>query len=151
MPAACNASTSSSGSDMLITVRKASVFIPRLAICGTLFFAVSQLNHAADIDNAILTKIPQRIEHFIDEQTIAGAVTLVAHDNDIVEFHALGLAIRSSSRKCSSTWRKKESSHCVIPSSSICRNLRTSTSQQMWDQRRLASACPTIPSPFGTF
>jgi CubicO group peptidase (beta-lactamase class C family) len=32
------------------------------------------------------------MKHFIDEQTVAGAVTLVASDSDIVEFDALGMA-----------------------------------------------------------
>ena len=32
------------------------------------------------------------MQHFIDGQTIAGAVTLVAHGGDIVEFNANGMA-----------------------------------------------------------
>lgn len=32
------------------------------------------------------------MKHFIDDQTVAGAVTLVAHGNDIVEFDALGMS-----------------------------------------------------------
>ena len=44
------------------------------------------------MNNAILSQIPQRVQHFIDTQTVAGAVTLVATGSDVVEFHALGMA-----------------------------------------------------------
>lgn len=48
--------------------------------------------HAASVNQTILSQIPQRIKHFIDEGTVAGAVTLVAHGHDSVEFDALGMA-----------------------------------------------------------
>ena len=44
------------------------------------------------VDQAVLAKIPQRMKSFIDRQTVAGAVTLVAHRADIVEFDATGMA-----------------------------------------------------------
>jgi CubicO group peptidase (beta-lactamase class C family) len=44
------------------------------------------------VNTTILSQIPQRIKHFIDEQTVAGTVTLAAHGNDVIEFHALGMA-----------------------------------------------------------
>ena len=44
------------------------------------------------MNHAVLSQIPQRVKHFIDTQTIAGAVTLVAAGGDVVEFHALGMA-----------------------------------------------------------
>jgi CubicO group peptidase (beta-lactamase class C family) len=44
------------------------------------------------VNNAILSQIPQRIKHLVDEQTVAGAVTLIAHSNAVIEFHALGMA-----------------------------------------------------------
>ena len=44
------------------------------------------------MNHTILTQIPQRIKHFIDTQTIAGAVTLVANGSDVIEFDALGMA-----------------------------------------------------------
>ena len=44
------------------------------------------------MNTTILSQIPQRIKHFIDEQTVAGAVTLTAHGNDVIEFHAFGMA-----------------------------------------------------------
>jgi len=63
-----------------------------LAISGTLLPAAGQSTQAIGVNSAILSQIPQRIQHFIDEQTVAGAVTLVSHRNDVVEFHALGMA-----------------------------------------------------------
>jgi CubicO group peptidase (beta-lactamase class C family) len=44
------------------------------------------------MDHDLLSQIPQRMKTFIDQQTVAGAVTLVAHGNDIVEFDATGMA-----------------------------------------------------------
>jgi CubicO group peptidase (beta-lactamase class C family) len=72
---------------MLIGVRNVSLSILLLAISGSLSFAPGQ-----SVNNAILPQIPQQMQHFIDRQTVAGAVTLVAHANDVVEFHALGMA-----------------------------------------------------------
>jgi CubicO group peptidase (beta-lactamase class C family) len=63
-----------------------------LAVCGTLSPAAGQSTHAAGVNNTILSQIPQRIKHFIDTQTVAGAVTLVATGSDVIEFHALGMA-----------------------------------------------------------
>jgi CubicO group peptidase (beta-lactamase class C family) len=74
---------------MLIQVRNAA--FPLI-----LFFlasgANSQSTHPAGVNQTILAQVPQRMKHFIDEQTVAGAVTLIARGNDIVEFHALGMA-----------------------------------------------------------
>jgi CubicO group peptidase (beta-lactamase class C family) len=72
---------------MLIGVRNVSFLILLFLIPGSLFPLAGQ-----SANSAILSQIPQRIQHFIDEQTVAGAVTLVAHGNDVVEFHALGMA-----------------------------------------------------------
>ena len=44
------------------------------------------------IDQDLLAKIPQRMKSFIDRQTVTGAVTLVAHGSNIVEFDATGMA-----------------------------------------------------------
>ncbi len=44
------------------------------------------------MDQEILQQIPQRMKSFVDKQTVAGAVTLVAHGSDIVEFDATGMA-----------------------------------------------------------
>jgi CubicO group peptidase (beta-lactamase class C family) len=73
-------------------VRSASLHIVLLAICGTLLPFTGQSTHAAGVNNAILSQIPQRIKHLVDEQTVAGAVTLIAHGNDVIDFHALGMA-----------------------------------------------------------
>jgi CubicO group peptidase (beta-lactamase class C family) len=55
--------------------------------------AVAQSNtKAAGVDQDVLSKIPQRMKSFVDRQTVAGAVTLVAHGSDIVEFDATGMA-----------------------------------------------------------
>jgi CubicO group peptidase (beta-lactamase class C family) len=43
-------------------------------------------------DQEILQQIPARMKSFIDRHTVAGAVTLVSHGNDIVEFDASGMA-----------------------------------------------------------
>jgi len=73
-------------------VRSPSFHIVLLAVCGILSPAPGQSTHAAGVNNTILSQIPQRIKHFIDTQTVAGAVALVATGSDVVEFHALGMA-----------------------------------------------------------
>jgi CubicO group peptidase (beta-lactamase class C family) len=75
---------------MLIAVRSLPIIL--LAVCGTLSPARGQSAHPEGVNDTILAQIPQRMKHFIDEQTVAGAVTLVAHGGDVVEFHALGMA-----------------------------------------------------------
>ena len=37
-------------------------------------------------------QIPQAMQRFIDQKTVAGAVTLVSHGGNVTEFHALGMA-----------------------------------------------------------
>ena len=73
-------------------MRSVSLYLIFLAIGGTLSLAADDPAHAAGMNGTILSQIPQRIKHFIDEGTIAGAVTLVAHSHDAVEFDALGMA-----------------------------------------------------------
>jgi CubicO group peptidase (beta-lactamase class C family) len=70
-------------------VRKVIVL---LFVCGILSPAPGQPVRPAGVNNAVLSQIPLRVKHFIDEQTVAGAVTLVAAGGEIVEFHALGMA-----------------------------------------------------------
>jgi CubicO group peptidase (beta-lactamase class C family) len=43
-------------------------------------------------DPAFAAQIPARIQHYIDDKTVAGAVTLVAQGKDILEFEAQGMA-----------------------------------------------------------
>jgi CubicO group peptidase (beta-lactamase class C family) len=60
---------------------------------GLLLLAADHSTHAAaGANQTILSQIPQRTQHFIDDHTVAGAVTLVAHGNDVIEFDALGMA-----------------------------------------------------------
>lgn len=47
---------------------------------------------AAGMNQQVLSQIPQRMKSFVDQQTVAGTVTLVAHGKDIVEFDATGMA-----------------------------------------------------------
>jgi CubicO group peptidase (beta-lactamase class C family) len=44
------------------------------------------------MNSAVLSQIPPRMKHFIDEKTVAGSVTLVAHGDELNEFDALGMA-----------------------------------------------------------
>jgi CubicO group peptidase (beta-lactamase class C family) len=46
----------------------------------------------AGVDQEVLAQIPQRMKSFVDKQTVAGAVTLVSHGPDMVEFDATGMA-----------------------------------------------------------
>ncbi|MGI9073501.1 MAG: serine hydrolase domain-containing protein [Bryobacteraceae bacterium] len=73
-------------------MRSASLHIVLLAIYGTLLPSTGQSTHGAGVNNAILSQIPPRVKHLIDEQAVAGAVTLIAYGNDVIEFHALGMA-----------------------------------------------------------
>ena len=72
-------------------MRKLACLLPFLAVA--LASAMAQSNtKAAGVDQDVLSKIPQRMKSFVDRQTVAGAVTLVAHGSDIVEFDATGMA-----------------------------------------------------------
>ncbi len=72
-------------------MRKLFCLLPFLAVA--LSSAAAQSNSkAAGVDQDVLSKIPQRMKSFVDHQTVSGAVTLVAHGNDIVEFDATGMA-----------------------------------------------------------
>jgi CubicO group peptidase (beta-lactamase class C family) len=76
-------------------VRKLVCLLPFLAVAFSA--AIAQSNAKATVtstgvDQDLLSKIPQRMKSFIDRQTVAGAVTLVAHGSDIVEFDATGMA-----------------------------------------------------------
>jgi CubicO group peptidase (beta-lactamase class C family) len=72
-------------------VRKLVCLLPFLAVA--LSSAIAQSNSkTAGVDQDVLSKIPPRMKSFIDRRTVAGAVTLVAHGSDIVEFDATGMA-----------------------------------------------------------
>jgi CubicO group peptidase (beta-lactamase class C family) len=81
----------SPASSKLFCVRKLVCLLPFLALA--LSSAIAQSNSkTAGVDQDVLSKIPLRMKSFIDRQTVAGAVTLVAHGSDIVEFDATGMA-----------------------------------------------------------
>jgi CubicO group peptidase (beta-lactamase class C family) len=76
-------------------VRRLICLLPFLAV--TLSTAIAQSNTkttgtSTGVDQDVLAKIPPRMKSFVDRQTVAGAVTLVAHGGDIVEFNATGMA-----------------------------------------------------------
>ena len=72
-------------------MRKLICSLPFLALALSSAIAQSSTK-TAGVDQDVLSKIPQRMRSFIDRQTVAGAVTLVAHGSDIVEFDASGMA-----------------------------------------------------------
>src|SRR5580698_7428742 len=74
----------------LFCVRRLTFF---LLFAATLCSSLAQSGpKAAGVDRDVLQQIPGRIKSFVDRQTVAVAVTLVAHGNDIVEFDATGMA-----------------------------------------------------------
>jgi CubicO group peptidase (beta-lactamase class C family) len=61
-----------------------------VALCGVLLPAAGQSpSHSAE---GIVAAIPQRMNAFIAEKTVAGTVTLIARGGKVVEFDALGMA-----------------------------------------------------------
>ncbi len=77
----------------LFCVRKLLVFLVFVAVGPTWFPASGQSSaKAAGVDQEILAQIPRRMKSFVDQQIVAGAVTLVAHGSDVVEFDATGMA-----------------------------------------------------------
>ena len=76
-------------------MRKLACLLPLLAVAFSAAIAQSNAKTtgtSTGVDQDVLSKIPQRMKSFIDRQTVAGAVTLVAHGSDIVEFAATGMA-----------------------------------------------------------
>jgi CubicO group peptidase (beta-lactamase class C family) len=78
-------------SSKLFCVRKLVCLLPFLAVALSSTMAQSNTK-ASGVDQNVLSQIPQRMKSFVDRQTVAGAVTLVAHGSDIVEFDATGMA-----------------------------------------------------------
>jgi CubicO group peptidase (beta-lactamase class C family) len=73
-------------------VQKLVCLLPLLAVAFSTAIAQSNPKTSTGIDQDILAKIPPRMKSFVDRQTVAGAVTLVAHGGDIVEFDATGMS-----------------------------------------------------------
>ncbi len=76
-------------------MRKLACLLPLFAVAFSA--AIAQSNAKATgtstgVDQDVLSRIPQRMKSFVDRQTVAGAVTLVSHGSDIVEFDATGMA-----------------------------------------------------------
>jgi CubicO group peptidase (beta-lactamase class C family) len=72
---------------MLAPVRKALL---SFLIFGTL--AQAQPLRVAGVNQAVVAQIPQRMKQYVDDKTVAGVVTLVAHGGEVVEFEAAGMA-----------------------------------------------------------
>jgi CubicO group peptidase (beta-lactamase class C family) len=67
----------------------------RKLLCLLLFAAsafAQSSTKTVGMDQEVLSQIPQRMKSFVDKQTVAGAVTLVSHGADVVEFDATGMA-----------------------------------------------------------
>src|SRR5882724_7774571 len=67
-------------------MRTAWLYLTILISTALILPAIAQTNPA------ILNQIPKTMQRFIDEHTVAGAVTFVSHGNDVIESHALGMA-----------------------------------------------------------
>ena len=65
---------------------------PALALASAIAQSNTKAGGTAGVDQDVLAKIPLRMKSFVDRQTVAGSVTLVAHGSDIVEFDATGMA-----------------------------------------------------------
>ena len=77
---------------MLVVVKILSVFLLLFAVCTSPVAASAQAHPSEPARPTIASQIPARVKGFIDNQTVAGAVTLVAHGSDVVEFNAVGMA-----------------------------------------------------------
>ena len=151
-------------------MRSLSFRIFLFAFCVLLLPAAGQLNRSLGVNNTILSQIAQRMKHFVDEQTIAGAVTLVAYGSEVIEFDSLGMAdmeaghpmqkdtifqIMSMTKPVTAIGimmlAEEGSWPCVTRSRIIFRSFTANGSQRMLAQTRSASAYPTTPSLFGIF
>ena len=74
---------------MLAPVQTSSLSLLLLAVAIP---ASAQTGGPAGLNQPILTQIPQRMKQFVDSQTVAGAVTMVARGNEAAEFDAVGMA-----------------------------------------------------------
>lgn len=71
----------------------------KLALIAILMAASTAVGQPAPVaapapatNDDIVARIPERMRHFVDEKTVAGAVTLVARGDTVVEFDAEGMA-----------------------------------------------------------
>lgn len=73
-------------------MRSLLLFLPLTVVSSISGLAADADPRAAAPNQTVAAQIPLRMKHFIDEKTITGAVTLVAHRDRIVEFDATGMA-----------------------------------------------------------
>lgn len=84
---------------MLMLVRKTIVLLLIAGIGGILPASIAQSSaKSSGVDSGILGQIPRRMQSFVDRKTVAGAVTLVFHGSDVVEFDAVGMADAEAGR-----------------------------------------------------
>jgi CubicO group peptidase (beta-lactamase class C family) len=84
---------------MLMRVRKTLLFLLIAGIGGMLPASIAQSSaKPSGVDSKILAQIPKRMQSFVDRKTVAGAVTLVFHGSDVVEFDAVGMADAEAGR-----------------------------------------------------
>ena len=57
-----------------------------------MYSGVYAADRESEVNQQIAAQIPKQMKHFVDEQTVAGAVTLVFHNDKNVEFDATGMA-----------------------------------------------------------
>ncbi len=82
----------SSGPDLATIDRDCSkLFSVQKLIFSLLLFLLAGIPSPA-IAQDVASQIPPRMKSFVDQQAVAGVVSLVAHGNDIVEFDAAGMA-----------------------------------------------------------
>ena len=78
---------------ILFAMRRLLFFLTLMATAGAASIAAAQSGgKSAGMNQDLLTQIPQRMKSFVDQKTVAGAVTLVAQGKDVVEFDATGMA-----------------------------------------------------------
>jgi CubicO group peptidase (beta-lactamase class C family) len=76
---------------MEIMNRKLFYLAPALAL-HVFIGVLSPASQAGDINTAKIAEIPKRMQAFVDDNTIAGSVTLVTHHGQVVSLEAVGWA-----------------------------------------------------------
>jgi CubicO group peptidase (beta-lactamase class C family) len=77
---------------MLYRMLKMACLITLSVLSGALRSASAQSNSATEVNHAIVSRIAPQVDRFVQDKTVAGAVTLVAQGNDTIEFQATGMA-----------------------------------------------------------
>jgi len=85
---------------MLSAMRNLMLGMVSVILGGILTSAVAQSSASpAGVNQEVLQRIPERMKSFVDRQVVAGAVTLVAHGNEVLEFNASGMADTEAGRE----------------------------------------------------